>query len=72
MLSQQDFQLNELHLNDMQRAAEQARLVRQAQQNQPKSKNVVNAVLAGLGKQMVQVGQHLQEQFDAPVSLKEA
>jgi len=72
MMSSQQFQLNELHLNELRRVAEQERLARQAQENQSQSKNVVNVVLAGLGKQLVQVGQHLQEQFEAPVSLKEA
>lgn len=58
-----DFQLNRQRQRDALRAAEEARLVREAQQADGSK---YNAALANLGRMLENVGERLQEQYGAP------
>lgn len=60
--------LNQLHQQELFRQAQQDRLAREAKANQ-KTNPPYAPLLAGLGRQMVEMGQRLQAQYETPTNL---
>ena len=75
-LNEFNMQLNEQHRREMMQQAENQRLARQAaQQGQPDTNiayGLYAPLLAGLGRQLAEFGQHLQETYETPAGLHEA
>ncbi len=70
MFQWNNIQLNDHHRRHLLRQAENERLARQAQAGRSRSNAIYAAFLAGIGRQLAQLGASLQAEYDAAPSLK--